>query len=169
MCDEYFKKEPGVHVFIRKLMLLKRRFWKTEQCVACAFLKYFSRVWVLFLGYHCLKNSFKSAYATRCSTLENSSFGEHNLTAHSVVACSHADKSHKRCHHMGRIDWLERKLVHVLTSSMCLLKSQQFHVEHIRCRYTWPCYNVHLGVWESTLHWLQQCGDQKNCAIFGRH
>jgi len=33
-----------------KCMLPKRRFWKIEQSVACAFLKSFSRAWVLDLG-----------------------------------------------------------------------------------------------------------------------
>ena len=36
-------------------MLPKRRFWTAEQSVACAFLQYFSRMWVLALGYHWLK------------------------------------------------------------------------------------------------------------------
>ena len=41
-------------------MAPKRRFWKSEQSVACAFLKYFSRVWVLVLGYRWLKARSKT-------------------------------------------------------------------------------------------------------------
>ncbi len=41
-------------------MLPKRRFWTAEQSVACAFLKYFSRVRVLVLGYHWLKTRSKT-------------------------------------------------------------------------------------------------------------
>ncbi len=43
-----------------KFMLPKRRFWTAEQSVACAFLKFFSRVWVLLLGYHWLKTRSKT-------------------------------------------------------------------------------------------------------------
>ncbi len=41
-------------------MLPKRRFWMAEQCVAYAFLRHFSRVWVLVLGYHWLKTRSKT-------------------------------------------------------------------------------------------------------------
>ncbi len=63
------------HIF-SKFMVPKRRFWTIEQSVACAFLKYFSRMWVLVLGYHWLKTRSKSIRNALFNS-PKSSFGDH--------------------------------------------------------------------------------------------
>ncbi len=60
-----------------KFMLPKQRFWTVEQSVACAFLKYFSRVWVLLLGYHWLK--------TRSKIIRNALFDSKILRLGSII------------------------------------------------------------------------------------
>ncbi len=51
-------------------MAPKRTFWKSEQSVACAFLKYFKGVSTLF-GLPLIEKSFKDVCATRCSAVQN--------------------------------------------------------------------------------------------------
>ena len=68
-----------------KFMLPKRRIWKTAQSVACAFLKCFSRVWVLVLGYHWLKSRSKTHTQLSVRPSKNRRLGnQHKLCSPNV-------------------------------------------------------------------------------------
>ena len=67
-------------IFCNNLMLPKRRFWKSEQKMKCAFSTWFSRMWVLDLGDEPLKSQSKLRISSFVF-LPKSSFGEHKLYA----------------------------------------------------------------------------------------